>query len=93
MPTPKTQSDFRDPILLNDKELSIHYRANKALSRSNNENTNEQQYVAIVECNYECTKEKGQQTNNTTLSSSQMCLTSAINPRNMKVQENSDQSV
>lgn len=56
MPTPKTQSDFRDPILLNDKELSIHYRANKALSRSNNENTNEQQYVAIVECNYECTK-------------------------------------
>lgn len=91
MPTPKTQSDFRDPILLNEKELSIHYRANKSLSWSNNENTNEQQYAAIVVI--ECTKEKGQQTNNTTLSSSQMCLTSAVNPRNMKVQENSDQSV
>lgn len=48
MPTLKTQSDFCDPILLNEKELSIHYRANKALSQSNNENTNEQQYVAIV---------------------------------------------
>lgn len=48
MPTPKTQSDFCNPILLNEKELSIHYRANKALNQSNNENTNEQQYVAIV---------------------------------------------